>query len=47
MVYAIKGFKDIAKDSEDIRQLIGTLVAVVAAALALDQTANSAPKGSK
>jgi len=36
MVYAIKGFKDIAKDGADIRRLIATQVAVVAAALALD-----------
>jgi AcrR family transcriptional regulator len=47
MVYAIKGFKDIAKDGEDIRRLIATLVAVVAATLALDQPANPTPKGSK
>lgn len=47
MVYAIKGFKDIAKDGEDIRRLIATQVAVVAAALASDQPANAAPKGSK
>lgn len=47
MVYAIKGFKDIAKDGADIRRLIATQVAVVAAALALDQPARPTPKGSK
>ena len=47
MVYAIKGFKDIAKDGADIRRLIATQVAVVAAALALDQPARPTPKGAK
>lgn len=47
MVYAIKGFKDIAKDGADIRRLIATQVAVVAAALAADQPAEPKPKGSK
>jgi AcrR family transcriptional regulator len=47
MVYAIMGFKDIAKDGKDIRRLIATQVAVVAAALGLGQPANPTPKGSK
>jgi AcrR family transcriptional regulator len=33
IVYALKGFKDIAADSADLRTLIATLVAVVSAAL--------------
>jgi AcrR family transcriptional regulator len=47
MVYAIKGFKDIAKDGADMRRLVATQVAVVAAALSLDQSANTVSKGSK
>jgi AcrR family transcriptional regulator len=47
MVYAIKGFKDIAKDGADIRRLIATQVAVVAAALALDASATPTSKGSR
>jgi hypothetical protein len=33
IVYALKGFKDVAADSADLRTLIATHVAVVSAAL--------------
>ena len=33
IVYALKGFKDIATDSADLRTLIATHVAIVSAAL--------------
>jgi AcrR family transcriptional regulator len=47
MVYAIIGFKEIAKDGKDIRGLIATQVALVAAAVALNQTARPTSKGPK
>ncbi len=33
VVYGIKGFKDVARDGQDLRKMIAALVAVVAAAL--------------
>ena len=38
IVYALKGFKDVATDSADLRGLIATHVAVVGAALQKDRT---------